>query len=265
MSNPKFRFETGTATHDGCVRDHNEDRYLGAPHLGIWLVADGMGGHFGGDVAAQIIVDRVETVNQSSSAPDLRARFLDRVARANADIRAHSARNGDATIGATLAALMIHEANFSCSWCGDSRIYLLRDGALTQMSRDHTEVQDLLDSGAITAEQAETWPRKNVITRAVGVYDEANIDHVTGTLRDRDTFLLCSDGLTGHLQDDDILAMMRGKPSQATCDALVAETLSRGASDNVTVVMVRCALKTVVSTDEIAETTAEHAQEGRTA
>src|SRR6056297_2953564 len=119
MSNPKFRFETGAVTHDGCVRDHNEDRYLAAPQLGIWLVADGMGGHFGGDVAAQTIVDRV--------------------ARANADIRALSARNGDATVGATLAALLIHEANFSCSWCGDSRVYLLRDSALTQMSRDHTE------------------------------------------------------------------------------------------------------------------------------
>jgi len=257
MSNPKFRFETGAVTHDGCVRDHNEDRYLAAPQLGIWLVADGMGGHFGGDVAAQTIVDQVETVHRSSSAPDLRARFLDRVARANADIRALSARNGDATVGATLAALLIHEANFSCSWCGDSRVYLLRDSALTQMSRDHTEAQELLDSGTITAEQAENWPRKNVITRAVGVYEEAGIDHVTGTLRDRDTFLLCSDGLTGHLQDDDILSMMRGKPSQAACEALLAETLARGASDNVTAVIVRCALKTVVSSDEIAGHTEE--------
>jgi protein phosphatase len=257
MSNPKFRFETGAATHDGCVRDHNEDRYLAAPHLGIWLVADGMGGHFGGDVAAQTIVDRVETVHRSSSAPDLRARFLDRVARANEDIRALSARNGNATIGATLAALLVHEANFSCSWCGDSRVYLLRDGVLSQVSRDHTEAQELLDSGTITPEQAENWPRKNVITRAVGVYDEADIDHVTGTLRDRDTFLLCSDGLTGHLEDDDILSMMRGKPSQAACEALLSETLARGASDNVTVVIVRCALKTVVSTDEIVAQTEE--------
>lgn len=259
MSNPKFRFETGAVTHDGCVRDHNEDRFLTAPNLGIWLVADGMGGHFGGDVAAQAIVDRVETVSQASSAPDLRARFLDRVALANADIRAHSTRNEGATIGATLAALLIHEAHFSCSWCGDSRIYLLRDGTLSQVSRDHTEAQELLDSGAITAEQAENWPRKNVITRAIGVYEEAGIDHVTGTLNDRDAFLLCSDGLTGHLQDDEILSMMRGQPSQAACEALLAETLRRGASDNVTIVIVRCALKTVVSSDEIAG----YEQEGR--
>lgn len=258
MSNPKFRFETGAVTHDGCVRDHNEDRYLSAPQHGIWLVADGMGGHFGGDVAAQIVVDRIETVRQSSSAADLRARFLDRVARANEDIRAHSARHDGVTIGATLAALLIHEAHFACCWCGDSRIYLLRDGVLTQLSRDHTEAQELFDSGAITAEQAENWPRKNVITRAVGVYEQAEIDHATGTLRDRDAFLLCSDGLTGHLHDDEIVAMMRGQPSQAACEALLAETLRRGASDNVTVIVVRCALKTVVSNEE----TATQDQEG---
>lgn len=259
MSNPKFRFETGAVTHDGCVRDHNEDRYLTAPDLGIWLVADGMGGHFGGDVAAQIIVDRVETVRHSSSAPDLRARFLDRMAQANQAIRDHSARNDGATIGATLAALLVHEANFACSWCGDSRLYLLRDGVLTQISRDHTEAQELLDSGAITPEQAENWPRKNVITRAIGVNEEADIDHVSGILRDRDSFLLCSDGLTGHLQDAEIMSIMRGQSSQAACEALLQETLQRGASDNVTVVIVRCALKTVVGDGD----RAGHAQESR--
>src|SRR6056297_3558322 len=158
MNNTRYRFETGAVTHSGCVRDHNEDRFLAASEQGIWLVADGMGGHFGGDLAAQMIVDRAESVSRASSAPDLNARFRDRIVQANQDIRDHSARNDGATIGATLATLLIHESNFACSWCGDSRLYLLRDGALTQISRDHTEAQELLDSGAITPEQAENWP-----------------------------------------------------------------------------------------------------------
>ncbi|HKL69588.1 PP2C family protein-serine/threonine phosphatase [Salibaculum sp.] len=252
MNNTRYRFETGAVTHSGCVRDHNEDRFLAASEQGIWLVADGMGGHFGGDLAAQMIVDRAESVSRASSAPDLNARFRDRIVQANQDIRDHSARNDGATIGATLATLLIHESNFAGIWCGDSRLYRLRDGALTQLSRDHTEVQELLDSGAITAEQAETWPRKNVITRAIGVEAEADLDHVSGDLRDRDTFLLCSDGLTGHMADDEIAAIMRGRSSQAACDALLEETLQRGASDNVTLIIVRCAHKTMVSDDDIA-------------
>jgi len=246
MSNTRFRFETGAATHDGCVRDHNEDRYLAAPDLGIWMVADGMGGHYGGDVAAQTIIDEVESVRQTSSAPDLRARFLDRIARAGREIRAHSARNDGATIGATVATLLIHEAHFAALWCGDSRVYQVRDGALRQLSRDHTEVQQLLDEGVITGEQAAEWPRRNVITRAVGVRDEAEFDQITGTLQDRDGFVICSDGLTGHLPDTEIAEIIRGRPAQAACDALVTETLRRGASDNVTVVLVRCAYKTMV-------------------
>jgi len=251
MNNPSYRFETGAVTHSGCIRDHNEDRYLSAPSLGIWLVADGMGGHFGGDVAAQTIVDKVESVSRASSAPDLHARFHDRIAQANQDIRDHSARNGGATIGATLATLLIHENYFAGIWCGDSRLYRLRDGVLTQLSRDHTEVQELLDSGAITTQQAQDWPRKNVITRAIGVQDTVDMDHVSGSLRDRDSFLLCSDGLTGHLEDDELAPIMRGKSSQAACEALLDETLRRGASDNVTIVIVRCVHKTMVSDDDV--------------
>lgn len=261
MTNTRFRFETGSATHSGCVRDHNEDRYLAAPEQGIWLVADGMGGHFGGDVAAQTIVEKVESVRHAASAPDLRARLHDRIMQANAAIRDHSVHNDGATIGATLATLLIHEGDFAALWCGDSRIYRLRDGVLTQISRDHTEVQDLLDSGAITPEQAESWPRRNVITRAVGVGEQVELEDVTGTLRDRDTFLMCSDGLTGHLGDEEIAEILRGQPSQTACDALVEETLTRGASDNVTLVVVRCALKTVVTGDHAAD----RAQEGRPA
>lgn len=247
MLNPSYRFETGAATHSGCVRDHNEDRYLAAPEHGIWLVADGMGGHFGGDVAAQILVDETASVHRAATAPDLHARFHDRVARANDAIREHSGRHEGVTIGTTLAALLIHDHSFVVSWCGDSRVYLLREGKLHQVSRDHTEVQELLDSGAISAEQAESWPRRNVITRAVGVHDEAMIEDRFGDLQDRDIFLLCSDGLTGHVGDDEITAHLRGQSAQRACEALLNLTLERGASDNVTLIVVRCSVKTLVT------------------
>ncbi len=250
MLNSSYRFETGSATHSGCVRDHNEDRFLAAPEHGVWLVADGMGGHFGGDVAAQIMVEQAASVRRAATAPDLHARFHDRVARANEAIRSHSERNEGATIGTTLAALLIHDRSFVASWCGDSRIYLLREGTLHQVSRDHTEVQELLDTGAITAEQAENWPRRNVITRAVGVHEEAHIEDRFGDLQDRDIFLLCSDGLTGHVNDDEIATHLRGQSAQRACDALLNLTLDRGATDNVTLVVVRCAFKTYVTRDD---------------
>jgi serine/threonine protein phosphatase PrpC len=247
MNELRFRFETGAATHEGCVRTLNEDRFLSQPDSGVWLVADGMGGHWGGDFAAMSIVEHVGSVGRAASAPDLQARFEDRIARANGAIQAHSARHDGVTIGATVAALLVHEAHFACLWAGDSRVYLMRDGRLAQLSRDHTEVQELLDRGAITPEQAEVWPRRNVITRAVGVHPEVRLDQVVGELRDRDVFLLCSDGLTGHLDDAEIRDTLAGRAPQAACDRLVQITLDRGATDNVTVVAVRCASKTLVN------------------
>jgi len=255
MANSSYRFETGAITHSGCVRDHNEDRLLAAPERGIWLVADGMGGHFGGDLAAQMLVDHAASVHRAATAPDLHARFHDRIARANDAIRDHSARHDGATIGTTLAALLVHNGSFVASWCGDSRVYLMRAGQLHQISRDHTEVQELLDSGAITPQQAEDWPRKNVITRAVGVHEEAHIEERQGELQDRDIFLLCSDGLTGHVTDDEIAACLRGRSAEKACEELVEMTLERGAHDNVSVVVVRCVLKTLVSDTPDPDTT----------
>lgn len=247
MTNPIYRFECGSLSHSGCVRDHNEDRLLAAPDKGLWVVADGMGGHFGGDIAAQIVVDQSATVQRAITAPDLQARFEERILRANDEIRAHSARNDDAMIGATLAAVLVHDDSFAAIWCGDSRVYLLREGRLHQVTRDHTEAQELLDQGTITAEQAANWPRKNVITRAIGVQEDIQLDHEFGSLQDRDIFLLCSDGLTGHIDDHEIADALKGRSAQAACDLLVQMTLDRGATDNVTVVAVRCGLKTLVT------------------
>ena len=241
MQSEYFLFETGALTDTGRVRDHNEDSYFTRPESGVWVVADGMGGHDAGDFASQTITGEMETVGFSISAGDLQARFMERLSRAHQKIGEHAASLGGGTVGATLVALLVYDDSFACIWSGDSRIYRMRGGALEQMTKDHTEVRELLEAGMISAEEAENWPRKNVITRAIGVSDAPNCDIVSGELRADDLFLLCSDGLTEHNDDDDLHAILsRAQSAQDACDALIRQTLDRGAKDNVTAIVVRC-------------------------
>jgi len=242
MQTEYFRIETGAATNTGCVRDHNEDSYFTGPHAGVWVVADGMGGHDAGDFASQTITAEMESLGFAISAGDLQARFMERLNRAHQRIREHSISLGGSTVGATLVAFLIFEDKYACIWSGDSRIYRLRDGQLEQLTRDHTEVRELLDAGMISHEEAASWPRKNVITRAIGVSDAPNCDVVSGLVRAGDRYLLCSDGLTEHNDDDDLQAeLLQQSMAQEACDTLIARTLERGAKDNVTAVVVDCA------------------------
>lgn len=244
IENEYFSFSTGKATDTGRVRDHNEDSHMTRQDFGVWVVADGMGGHDAGDFASQAITHEVSSVGMSSSLPDLTARFLERLTRAHETIRSHPSVLQGGTVGSTVVALLAYEENYACVWSGDSRIYLMRSGQLIQQTKDHTEVQELLSSGAISEEEAEQWPRKNVITRAVGVWDDPYCDIVEGTLEDNDVFLLCSDGLTEHLSDADILEHLKvvasGGSAHEVCNTLIAETLERGAKDNVTCVITHC-------------------------
>ena len=242
MPNDYFRIETGGTTNTGCVRDHNEDSFVVRPDQGIWVVADGMGGHDAGDYASQAITTEMASVGFAISTGDLQARFMERLGRAHAQIRAHADSLGGGTVGATLVGLLIFEAEFAMIWSGDSRIYRMRDGVLEQITKDHTEVRELLDAGMITPEEAETWPRKNVITRAIGVTEEPHCDVTTGNVRVGDVFLLCSDGLTEHNSDADLQAVLHGATTpQEACDQLIQQTLDRGAKDNTTAVVVSVA------------------------
>ncbi len=235
-----FVIETGAATDTGRVRDHNEDSYLTKPEFGVWVVADGMGGHDAGDFASQTIVAELSSVGYGSSTEDLQARFMERLRRAHGRILDHANALGGVTVGATLVGFLTYDNEYVCVWSGDSRIYLMRDGVLTQQTKDHTEVRELLEAGLISAEEAEHWPRKNVITRAIGVSEEPNCDATFGDLQDGDMFLLCSDGLTEHNSDDDLArALGSGMAPQAICNGLITQTLDRGAKDNVTAVVLR--------------------------
>ena len=238
MNNVALPFESFGVSHKGCVREHNEDNYLVEPQTGLWVVADGMGGHEAGEVASASIVEHLATIGIASSAPDLRARFEDRLSRAHAEIRRISRSRG-VTIGSTVAALLAMDGRFACLWSGDSRVYLVRDGAISQISRDHTEVQELLDSGAISAAEAENWPRRNVITRSIGVNDEIAIDFQQGETLAGDIFILSTDGLTAHVSDAEIATAALSAAPQAACEKLLAMVLERGGTDNVTIVLVK--------------------------
>lgn len=238
LSSVALPIESFGVSHQGCVRDHNEDNYLIEPQTGLWVVADGMGGHEAGEVASASIVDHLATIGIASSAPDLRARFEDRLSRANSEIR-NISRSRGITIGSTFAALLAMDGRFAGLWAGDSRIYLVRNGAIFQVSKDHTEVQELLDRGMISAEEALTWPRRHVITHAVGVSDELKIDFQQGELMPGDVFVLSTDGLTAHVSDAEIEAAVRSATPQAACRSLLETVLARGGIDNVTIVLVK--------------------------
>ncbi len=231
-------FETGAATHVGMVRNRNEDSYLVHPKAGIWAVADGMGGHLDGDIASHTVIAALESIEPPVSAAELLADCQERVAGANTRLR-DLGRESNGIIGATLAMLLVYDGHYACVWAGDSRVYMVRAEDITQLSRDHTEVQDMVASGAISAEQAKSWPGRNVITRAIGVYDEPELEITSGPLEPGDKFIICSDGLTNHVEDREILQCVNANMSQQACDRLVAMALERGGSDNVTVVVAR--------------------------
>lgn len=236
MSEPKF--DAGCTTHTGKVRERNEDACLVRSDLGLWAVADGMGGHEAGDVASRILVQSLDAIERPNEALDLLKACEAQIFRANEQILALSREVRGATIGTTAAVLLIRDEHYACIWAGDSRIYLINRGAIRQLSRDHTEAEELVATGTLSREEAGKWPQ-NVITRAVGVVDDCELEIVSGPAQAGDVFVLCSDGLTKHLEDGEILQYASTRSAAAACEDMVAEALARGGLDNVTVVVVR--------------------------
>lgn len=231
-------------THAGKVRPTNEDSLLDRAEAGLWAVADGMGGHRRGADASAAIVRALEAVSAQEGAPALLAEVKARLDAVNRELREQAALDGG-PIASTVVCLLIHGWSFACVWAGDSRLYLLRDGRLHRISHDHSVVQDLLDSGALTPEQAATHPCGNEVTRAVGAYDGLDLDVRQGRVQPGDLFLLCSDGLTKLVRDEEILRHLgggatAGSPAELV-ESLLATVIERGAIDNVAIVAVRCA------------------------
>jgi protein phosphatase len=234
----RHMIEFGHLTHVGLRRELNEDTYYGDSELGLWLVADGMGGHEYGEVASALAREAIVREVRDGTPLAQAIRIADEEI-----IRASRRRSDALPMGTTVVAARITGNRFEVAWVGDSRVYLWREGHLAQLSQDHSYVQELIAQGAISAEQARSHPHRNVVTQALGVTDpnQLNVETMTGELRPGMQLLLCSDGLTEEVEDRSIATVL----SQLECsaqecvDTLVAAALDGGGSDNVTVVLVR--------------------------
>ena len=223
------------ATHPGAVRPRNEDSLVDRPDLGLWAVADGAGGHGSGDVASAAIAETLAAIPPGLTAAEMLAQVRLRLDAVHANLKTRAEARGGGIIASTVAVLLVRGGHYAALWAGDSRIYLLRDAGLHRLSRDHSLVQELVDAGALVAEQAEAHPQANVITRAVGAGKALALDKVADRLARGDRFLLCSDGVFKELPEAEIASRLaRG----ADAEELVRRAVEAGARDNVTVVVV---------------------------
>ena len=225
-------------THVGCVREENQDAFFCDENKGIFAVMDGAGGLNAGALASSLVKDALTTIRMPLSAVDLLDQFEGRVIDAKEHIEQASNKADGAAMGTTIAALLTFDSNFACLWAGDSRVYRFRNGQLEQLTTDHTEVQELVDQNVLTAEEAKNFSRRHVITRAIGSGVDLELELVSGNLRPGDRFLLCSDGLTGHVEDALIANFLMEGAQRSAARGLLNGALEKGGTDNVTVVIV---------------------------
>lgn len=232
-----MRVRCWASTHPGTRRGHNEDAYVNRPDLGLWAVADGAGGHEDGALASGRIAEALEAIGAELSAGEILGEVRARIADVHLGLVQEAGRRGpDVMIASTVVVLILRGEHFACLWAGDSRAYRLRDGVLHRITRDHSLVQELVDAGELATEDAEGHPRANVVTRAVGAGAEAvALEKTTDLLAPGDRFLLCSDGLTKAVPEEEIAALLGAVEGEIT-ETLIAEALAREASDNVTAV-----------------------------
>lgn len=233
----------GCQSNVGRVRRHNEDSFAAREDLGLWVVADGMGGAAAGEIASAIVVDVV------SREVERGAELHDAIAAANRSILdAAASGKGKPGMGSTVVAAQLQGNDFKVAWVGDARAYVWGDG-LQRLSRDHSRVQELLDAGMISESEARGHPHRNVITRVLGGPDgtAADSDQITGSLEPGQGLLLCSDGLTSEVSDEEIAGVLSGHlqanglesdQGQAAVDQLVSLALDHGGNDNITVLLV---------------------------
>ncbi|MEW5914731.1 MAG: protein phosphatase 2C domain-containing protein [Thermodesulfobacteriota bacterium] len=232
-------------THTGLVRERNEDAVLALPALGLFMVADGMGGHDFGAEASGIAVERVRReVERASKTLDLdgMAQVLEQALHASHDdiVSFSRQRAAGQTMGTTATVVWLRYGRAAVGHVGDSRLYRLRQGSLEQLTRDHTLIQDAMDMGRISAEQAEDSPYRNVLSRALGSEGRSQPDIFTLDLMPDDLLLLCTDGLDKVLSDAEITAVLAcpGTDLQNRAAMLEEMALARGGPDNISLILV---------------------------
>lgn len=240
-------------TDVGCVRKHNEDNFLIDNELGLFVVADGLGGHAAGEVASQIVVEKVgqfiaQTVEQDRTWPldydvnlpydgnRLKAALLLSDQAIVDDIRSNPERE---SMGSTVVACLVRGDRVTLVHVGDSRAYMLDPGGIRQITKDHSWVAEQVANGILTSDEARKHPFRNVITQALGNGGDLDVAVQEIQVKELDRLLLCSDGLSGMVQDADIWSIVQGAPSlQQAARELIEKARDNGGEDNITVVIV---------------------------
>ncbi|MCP5017093.1 MAG: serine/threonine-protein phosphatase [Ketobacter sp.] len=236
-----LRYQSAALSHVGNVRELNEDAFCDDTGSGVWCVADGMGGYDAGEVASAMVVNAVtqaaSTLNDTPTLQQKVEAISNAIQSVNDQLTQERTLTADSSMmGCTVIALMTQEQEGVCVWAGDSRLYLLRDNGLYQLSKDHSVVQELLDKGVIADQDIGTHPQRHVITRAVGADVSLELDYLAIDLLPEDVLLLCSDGLYSELQPDQIMSVLSAPVEcEEKASRLIEAVLSGNASDNVTV------------------------------
>jgi len=248
MTNLSQVLEVATATHSGMVRSHNEDSIAADAEIGLAVLADGMGGYNAGEVASGIAVAMIseemkKLLGAADAEPDGAEKLLgEQVARANAAIyQAAESQPQYSGMGTTLVVALWHDNKMSVGHVGDSRLYRLRSETFEQVTRDHSLLQEQIDSGMITREQARFSQNKNLVTRAVGIDAEVETELHTYAAEPGDIYLLCSDGLSDMVTDEDIQLTLSSLQANLplAAEQLVQQANDNGGRDNISVILVR--------------------------
>ncbi len=250
-----MQLESYACTDAGPVREQNEDSFLVDKETGIFVVADGMGGHAAGEVASLMAVETIHSILVGREDPDetrlvrdveeidesdrLRERLRYAMNQASISIRRESeSRPETRGMGTTVVVLVVEGDHAHLAHVGDSRAYLYRNGRLVRLTRDHSVVQQEIDAGRLTPELARLVSRRHVLTQSVGFHGPVEPDTTTRILEPGDLFILCSDGLTDPLDDDSIAGIIANTAFELLADKLTEEALKAGGEDNVTVMVV---------------------------
>ena len=236
-----FSWESSALTNQGKVRKINQDAFLSRPEIGMWLVADGMGGHTAGELASQTIVKTFEHATLPDSLSQKVDFLEDNLKAINRHLLLEARRRGDDTvIGSTVVIQLIDHASCILLWAGDSRAYRFRNGELLQLTQDHSQVEEMVQRGLLLREEADSHPLSNIITRAVGAYETLYVDIIDYDIQDGDIFLLCSDGLNKELSAVEIAEILATNTSiQKMNQTLINRSLAKGGRDNVTTVLTK--------------------------
>lgn len=231
---------SGSVTERGLIRDSNQDAYLDRPDLGLWAVADGMGGHYGGEYASHLLVESLDRLAPFEDLNSAIETVRQVTAAVNQELIRTAREIGQGVMGTTLVAVVALGARCAVLWAGDSRVYRLRDGVLTQLTRDHSQVQWMVDSGLLAPEEADQHPLSNLLLRAVGSEAGLSLDDCIEALHAGDRYLLCSDGLMKELGREDIRRILMETPDspREAAQALVDAACAAGGRDNVTAVVI---------------------------